>query len=84
MQIHHASPIGAANIPRFAYKRQMPRSVNNISCRSYIALILLGLRRSYWGYVARTASPNLPELAFYSVNTDRKRKKGKNKMEEAI
>jgi hypothetical protein len=30
--------IGTANIPLFAYKHQMPRSDNNISCGSYIAL----------------------------------------------
>jgi hypothetical protein len=52
----------------------MPRSANNISCDSYEA-------PKNWRYVARTASPISPELAYNLSRTERKRKKGINKME---
>jgi hypothetical protein len=55
LRIRPASLIDAAKVPRFAYKRQMPRSANNISCGCYIAPILLALRRSYsFTYYSRT------------------------------
>jgi hypothetical protein len=37
LRICPALPKGAANVPRFAYKRWMPRSTINISCAIYIA-----------------------------------------------
>jgi hypothetical protein len=52
----------------------MPRSANKISCGSNIVPI------QYWRYVARTASPIDPELAYNFYSTDRKRKYGKTKM----
>jgi hypothetical protein len=60
-------------LPRFAYQRQMPRSANNNSSFCYIAPI-------YWRYVARTASPIDPEIAYNFNSTDWKRKYGKTKM----
>jgi hypothetical protein len=56
-----------ASVAHLAYKRRMPCSANNISC-SYIVPL-------YWRYVARTASPILPELAPKLGRTDQNRKK---------
>ncbi len=72
LRIRPASPIGAASDPRFAYKGRMSRSANNSSFGSYIAPI-------YWRYVACTALPIDPELAYNLDSTDRKRKYGKTK-----
>jgi hypothetical protein len=74
LQICPASAKGAVSVPRFACKRRMPRSANKFSCGSYIVPL-------YWRYVARTASPILPELSYNLGRTDRKWKKGINKME---
>jgi hypothetical protein len=52
----------------------MPRSANNSSCGSYIAPILLALRRLH-GF-----SLIDPEIAYKLDSTDRKRKYGKSKM----
>ncbi len=57
LRIRPTSAIGTTNIPLFAYKDRMPHRSNNISCGSYIATL-------YWRYVARTASPILPGLAY--------------------
>jgi hypothetical protein len=43
LQIHRASPIGAAKVPRFAFKRREHRSANK---NSYNALIVEALHRS--------------------------------------
>ncbi len=52
LQICPALPIVAASIPPLRLLGQMSRSANNSSCGSYIALILLALRRlhrfTYW------------------------------------
>jgi hypothetical protein len=68
LQICPASPIGAVSVPCFAFKGWMPRSANNISCGCYIAPY-------YWHYVANTASPIPPKLAYNLGSTDQKQKK---------
>jgi hypothetical protein len=69
LQICPALPVGAASVPRFAYKRRLSHCTNGIHCGCRIAR-----------YVARTASP-IPELANNLGHPDRKQKKGINKME---
>lgn len=52
----------------FAYQRRAQRRANNISCR------LFTLHQNHWNYVASTALPIIPELAYKHGGTDQKRK----------
>jgi hypothetical protein len=68
--MHLASPMGAESAPRFAYKCMAQRNAIIISCAV----------QYYWRYVAHTASPIFPELAYNLGSIDGKRKYGKTKM----
>jgi hypothetical protein len=70
LQIHRASPIGAAKAPRFTFKRRERRSANN-------AFYIMPIQ---WRYVTCSASLICPELTYQFGSTERKQKYGKNKM----
>ncbi len=67
LRIRHALPVGVAMVPRFAFKRSLQHSANNGSQYNLC-------------YIARSASPIFPELAYKLDSTDWKWKYGKNKL----
>jgi hypothetical protein len=75
--------IGATNSPRFAYRCGERSPALPISARCHAPPIFLAVaaiqRQYYWRYVARSASPILPELAHNPGRSGRKRKYGENK-----
>jgi hypothetical protein len=70
LQIRRASPIGVVKVPRFAFQRREQCSGNNDSISCHYS----------WRYVAHSASPDFPELAYKVGSTDWKWNYGYKKM----